>query len=73
MRYILAALLAASPAVANEFQTGDDLQATVKAECADGCVVFNKAAIVALDAVIRQFIAAAHQAGKHEGSANCRL
>lgn len=75
MRYVLvAALLAAWPTYAQDpFQTGEALAATVKEQCAEGCMVLNRAASDALETVVRQFAAQAYAEGKREGSSLCRL
>lgn len=75
MRIILAAaILAAGTATADSpFQTGDALAATVKEQCAEGCIVLNRAGSDALEAAVRHMAAQAYQAGKAEGSSLCRL
>jgi hypothetical protein len=75
MRYVLiAATLAAWPTHAQDpFLTGDALQEAVKAQCAEGRIVLNRASSDALEAAMRHFAAQAYQEGKREGSSLCRL
>jgi hypothetical protein len=66
---VAAALLAASPAMAEDpFLTGDALAAEVASHCAEGCVVLSRAQADALMANVNQVLqrreAEAHRAGK---------
>lgn len=75
MRYlVIAAALAAGIATAQDsFLAGDELDAEVKSNCAEGCVVFSHERMDNLVQAVRQIAAQAYALGKQEGSAGCRL
>jgi hypothetical protein len=75
---LLAALLAAGPAVAqNQFLQGEDLQKEVARNCAYGCVVLSPEEV----AQIQAFMTAAmhsmaqevYEAAKQEAAQSCKL
>jgi len=76
-QYLAAALIAASPAVADTpFLTGDALAAEVRKDCADGCVVMNRtqadAFVESVNGMLKEREDRAFEAGKKQGNLSCR-
>lgn len=76
MRSLIAATLAAGLAVAvaqDVFLQGDALLREVEANCAEGCVVFNREEAAQLETAINALSAQAFEQGKAIGAQRCRL
>jgi len=78
MRFVfVAACLAAGFAVAQDspFKKGEDLQAEIRSNCTEGCVVFNPQEAVELERQIQELVTRkmqeAYEAGKAEASQQC--
>jgi len=73
----IAALLAVSVAVAQDspFKKGEDLQAEIRSNCTEGCVVFNPQEAVELERQIQELVTRkmqeAYEAGRAEARQQC--
>lgn len=73
-KFVLAAVLAASPAVADEspFLQGDDLAEKVAKECQDGCWVVNRERMENLQKALDDLFFRRQKEANESGKQSCR-